>query len=113
MFPKLPAAVVLVLEMHLSMSVKHEDPGTLGLVPVAHLLEAAGHGWCATTLDRMLIAELYTSRQAPNCIWFPLITERCNLYVCTVPSHNGYMGICMTAEMCPYIRYEHSMQFVV
>lgn len=29
----------------MSMSVKHEDPGALDLVPLAHLYASAGHGW--------------------------------------------------------------------
>lgn len=68
MFPKLPAAMVLVLEMHTGMSVKHEDPGTLALVPLAHLFEAASHGWCASTLDCMRNTELNT-HEAMNCMW--------------------------------------------
>lgn len=59
-FPKLPAAVAFAIEMHVTMSVKQEEPGTMNLMPLGHLFAAASHGWCAQTLDRLLPAELST-----------------------------------------------------
>ncbi len=44
-FPNLPFAAALAVEMHLSMSVKIEDPGTLDLRPLDNLFAAAGTGW--------------------------------------------------------------------
>ncbi|KAL0043157.1 hypothetical protein WJX79_010911 [Trebouxia sp. C0005] len=45
MFPNLPFAAALAVEMHLSMSVKIEDQGTLDLKPLDNLFAAAGTGW--------------------------------------------------------------------
>ncbi len=44
-FPNLPFAAALAVEMHLSMSVKIEDQGTLDLRPLDNLFAAAGTGW--------------------------------------------------------------------
>lgn len=46
-YPKLPAAVVFAIEMHVTVSARHEDPGTMDLVPLGNLFDAASHGWCA------------------------------------------------------------------
>lgn len=50
MFPNLPFAAALAVEMHLSMSVKIEDQGTLDLKPLDNLFAAAGTGWYASLM---------------------------------------------------------------
>lgn len=35
------------MELHVAMSVKHKDPGTVELMPLARLFAEAGRGWCA------------------------------------------------------------------
>ena len=44
-FPNLPFAAALAVEMHVSMSVKVENQGTLDLRPLENLFAAAGTGW--------------------------------------------------------------------
>lgn len=46
-FPRVPAAVAVALELHVAMSVKHEDVGTVKLMPLARLFAEAGRGWYA------------------------------------------------------------------
>ncbi|DBA76409.1 TPA: hypothetical protein ACH3X1_010114 [Trebouxia sp. C0004] len=59
-FPNLPVAAALAVEMHLSMSVKIEDQETLALRPLDNLFAAAGTGWAPINIA---VLQAYLSGQ--------------------------------------------------
>lgn len=55
--------MAFAIEMHVTMSARQEDPGTMDLMPLGNLFAAASLGWCVQALNHTLHAEMQIGKE--------------------------------------------------